>query len=93
MTWVDDSGKEIRHLNGSEMAGAVQRYVNLIPSYYAVKDEAIVVYSKGLIDTGYYLVRVNDGTVAKAYGGDLIKLNDTLYLLKAKSQRITITRR
>ena len=93
MGWVDESGKNIRHLTGSEMGGAVQRYVNLIPSYYSVKNENIVLNTTGLIDTAFYLIRVNEGEIAEAYGGELTKLNDTLYLLKVKSHRVTITRR
>lgn len=93
MGWVDDSAKEIRHLTGSGMAGAVQRYVNLVPDYYMDKDKNVILSTKGLIDTGYYMIRVNDGEIGDAYGGDLFKLNDTLYLLKAQSKRITITRR
>lgn len=93
MTWIDESGKDIRHLTGSEMAGAVQRYVNIVPEYSESEDDVITLSSKGLIDTAYYLIRVNDGEIANAYGGELVKLNDTLYLLKAHSKKITITRR
>lgn len=91
MTWVDESGKEIRHLKGSEVAGAVQRYVNLIPDY-TVEDNSISLSSKGIIDSCYYLIRDNDGTIENAYGGELVKLNDTLYLLKAQAQRVTMIR-
>lgn len=93
MTWIDESSRGIRHLTGSEMGGAVQRYVNLVPDYYELFDENVILNSTGLIDTAYYMVRVNDGELSKAYGGELKKLNGTLYLLKAQSQRITMTRR
>ena len=93
MEWIDVSAKDIRHLTGSGMGGAVQRYVNLVPSYMGVKGESVILNSDGLIDTAYYLVRVNDGELANAYGGELTKLNDTLYLLKAQSKRVTMTRR
>jgi hypothetical protein len=92
MTWVDESGKDIRHLRGSEVAGAVQRYVNLVPDY-EVQDNSIVLTNDGMIDSCYYLIRDNDGTLSEAYGGELVKLNDTLYLLKAQAKRVTMTRR
>ncbi len=92
MTWVDESGKDIRHLRGSEVAGAVQRYVNLIPDYQ-VQDNSISLTNGGLIDSCYYLIRANEGTLEDAYGGELIKLNETLYLLKAQADRVTIIRR
>ncbi len=91
MGWVDESAVNIRHLTGSGMAGAVQRYVNLIPSY-EVDGEDIVLSSAGLIDSGYYLVRVNKGELDSAFGGEIYKLNDTLYLLKAQAKRVTIIR-
>ena len=91
MGWVDESAVDIRHLTGSEMAGAVQRYVNLIPAY-EVETDSISLTDKGLIDSAYYLIRANKGGLDNAYGGELIKLNDSLYLLKAQSSKVTIIR-
>ncbi len=91
MTWIDESGKDIRHLRGSEIAGAVQRYVNLTPDYQS-EDNYIVLSSEGFMDSCYYLVRVNDGKIDDVYGGELVQLNDTLYLLKAQSKRLTMSR-
>ena len=91
MTWIDESGKDIRHLNGSEMAGAVQRYVNMVPEYQ-VANNSVLLTNTGLIDSCYYLIRVNDGEIGDTYGGELTQLNGTLYLLKAQSKRVTLTR-
>ena len=91
MGWVDESAVNIRHLTGSGMAGAVQRYVNITPNYQ-IDDGNISLTSTGLIDSAYYMIRTNDGSLDSAYGGELIKLNDSLYLLKAQSAKVTIIR-
>ena len=91
MGWIDESAVNIRHLSGAGMAGAVQRYVNLVPEY-KIEDGSISLTSEGYIDTAYYLIRANEGELLNAYGGELIKLNDSLYLLKAQSPKVTIIR-
>ncbi|WP_029230873.1 DUF2194 domain-containing protein [Butyrivibrio sp. VCB2006] len=91
MGWVDEAAVKIRHVTGSGMAGAVQRYVNLVPDYQ-VEDKSISLNSEGLIDSAYYLIRANEGQLDEAYGGELYKLNDTLYLLKTQSEKVTIIR-
>ena len=91
MGWIDESAVNIRHLTGAGMAGAVQRYVNLTPNY-KIEEGNISLTSKGIIDTAYYLIRANDGELENAYGGEFIKLNDSLYLLKAQSAKVTIIR-
>ena len=91
MGWVDESAVNIRHLTGSEMAGAVQRYVNLVP-VYSIEDDSISLTDKGLIDGAYYLIRANKGGIEEAFGGEITKLNDSLYLLKAQSNKVTIIR-
>ena len=93
MTWIDDSAyNSIRHLTGSGMAGAVQRYVNVVPTW-VMDDSAIELDVKGIIDSAYFLIRVNEGTLGECYGGEMTKLNDTLYLLKAESEKVVMIRR
>ncbi|MBR1669529.1 MAG: DUF2194 domain-containing protein [Butyrivibrio sp.] len=93
MTWLDESSKgQIRNLTGSGMGGAVQRYVNLIPEL-KYDYNSVTLENQGLIDTAYYFVRANEGVLGNCYGGDLTKLNDTLYLLKVKSPKVVIVRR
>ncbi len=91
MTWVDDSAKEIRHLTGSGMAGAVQRYVN-ISFDMNTEDSQIEITTDGLIDNAFYMIRVTDGELTGAKGGELTRLNDTLYLLEARENTVKITR-
>ena len=92
MKWIDESAVDIRHLTGSGMAGAVQRFTNVVPSL-DVQDDSITLNSEGIIDSAYFLVRVNEGELSEAYGGELKKLNDTLYLLKVQSPKVVVTRR
>lgn len=92
MTWIDDSAPDIRHLTGSGMAGAVQRYVNVMPDAY-VSDSQLTIETDGLIDEAYYFIRVSGGELVDVSGGKLTKLNETLYLLKAQNDTVTITRK
>ena len=91
MTWIDTSAPSIRHVTGSGMAGAVQRFVNVSHSY-SVYDNSVALNCDGLIDSAYYMIRCNEGEITAAYGGDLTKLNDTLYLLQVKSEKVTLIR-
>ena len=92
MTWIDEAAPSIRHVTGSGMAGAVQRFVNLVPDY-VIRDNDVQISCSGLIDSAYCLVRCTDGEITEAYGGNLTKLNDTLYLLEIDSEKVTLTRR
>ena len=92
MTWIDESAPDIRHLTGSGMAGAVQRYVNVIPDT-EVDDQKLTIKTEGLIDDAFYLIRVSEGELVSAEGGSLKKLNGTLYLLDANQETVTVTRK
>jgi hypothetical protein len=45
------------------------------------------------VDSAYYFVRVNVGELDNTYGGELTKLNESLYLLKARSPKVVMVRR
>ena len=92
MTWIDDSAPDIRHLTGSGMAGAVQRFVNVIPET-TLSDDQVEIITDGFIDSAFYLIRANKGELINCVGGKLNKLNDTLYLLEVKQDKVTITRK
>ncbi len=93
MGWVDESAYDsIRHVTGSGMAGAVQRYVNLIPKW-DYNYNSLTLNSQGIVDSAYYFVRVNVGELDNTYGGELTKLNESLYLLKARSPKVVMVRR
>ena len=91
MTWIDTSSPAIRHVTGSGMAGAVQRYVNTSHAY-EVYDNSVSLTCDGLIDSAYYIIRCNEGEIKSVYGGSITKLNDTMYLLQVKSGKVTIIR-
>ena len=92
MTWMDVSAPDIRHVTGSGMAGAVQRFTNVVPEY-SYDDTSITLDVDGLIDSAYFFVRVNEGEIGEVSGGELTQLNGTLYLLEAKSPKIVMTRK
>ena len=92
MDWIEESAPDIRHVTGSEMAGAVQRYVNTSVTY-EVNDTNIYINTTGLVDAAYYMVRCNEGVITSSYGGTITRINDTLYLLKVKSPNITLIRK
>ncbi len=92
MTWIDESAPDIRHLTGSGMAGAVQRYVNVTPEI-SFDDDELIIGTEGLIDSVYYMVRVNEGELLDATGGEFVKLNETLYLLRVDSETASIKRK
>ena len=89
MTWVDESAPDIEHVTGSGMAGAVQRFVNVIPETKIVNG-CVEIDIAGLLDKANFFVRINEGEVGKVSGGNLTKLNDTLYLLKADKEKVSI---
>lgn len=92
MTWVDTTAPDIRHLTGSGMAGAVQRYVNVTPEI-SVDLDSFEIRTEGLIDSAYYMIRATEDELVDAKGGKLTKLNGTLYLLEAQKDLVTITRK
>lgn len=89
MTWMDTSAPSIRHLTGSGMAGAVQRFSSLTLERKDT-DQEIVLNADGLVDHAYCLMRVNDGKIGKITGGRVTELNENLYLLELDQQQVTI---
>ncbi|MBQ3795776.1 MAG: DUF2194 domain-containing protein [Butyrivibrio sp.] len=91
MDWIDISAPDIRHVTGSGMAGAVQRYVNTSHDY-EVFDNSISFTCDGLIDSAYYMVRCNEGVITSSYGANITRINETLYLMHVKSGKVTLIR-
>jgi len=94
LDWLDYTAPNIRHLSGSGMAGAVQRYSNICIDR-EISDDEIKIEIEGLIDESYLLIRINEGDIdtEDVTGGELIKLNDSLYQLKATNETVVIKRK
>lgn len=89
MTWIDESAPGIRHLTGSGIAGAVQRYTNIVTNIEE-EDNLIRINVDGLIDTAYCMVRVNRGSILEVSGGTISHLYGNLYLLEINENVVEI---
>ena len=89
MTWVDQNAPGIRHLTGSGMAGAVQRYAMVTPQV-SEDDSAMSIHLDGYLDGTYLFVRLSDSKPASVTGGTLRQVTDSLYLLDARTADVTI---
>lgn len=92
MSWLDEAAPDIRHVTGSSMAGAVQRYC-MVSCEKEMDDEKIILHFDGLSDEAYCFLRLNEGEAGNVEGGSLTKLVGDLYLLQVKSDVVTIERR
>ena len=91
MTWLDKSAPELRHVTGSSMAGAVQRYC-MLACEKRTEGRKITLHFKGYKDEAYCFLRLNKGDIAKVSGGKLKKLTGNLYILTIQSDVVTIER-
>lgn len=91
MTWLDKSAPELRHVTGSSMAGAVQRYC-MLACEKRTEGRKITLHFKGYKDEAYCFLRLNKGDIAKVSGGKLKKLTGNLYILTIQSNVVTIER-
>ena len=89
LSWMYDSAKGIRNLNGSEMSAAIQRYAAVSMHTEPIED-GIVVHVNQLHDAAFFLIRFNEHEPASVDGGELTHLTGNLYLLEAKVDKITI---
>lgn len=89
MEWLYTSAPEIRNLTGTELAAAVQIYDNLeVEREYT--DGGLHLKLGNFLDEAWLLVRINEGDVEKVTGGKLVEVQDSLYLLQAEDEEISI---
>ena len=89
LDWLYASAPPLRRMTGSELSGAVQRYAQL--TVETERSGAAVTLRLGnFVDEASLLVRLNDCRPGEVRGGSLIRLTDTLYLLRAQSGTVTI---
>lgn len=87
--WVHKTAPNLRHLTGSEFAGAVQRFgiLSLDKTYV---DNTMILDIHNFHDHAYFFTRFNVGSPGKITGGKLTLLTGDLYLLEASSEHIEI---
>ncbi len=91
MTWLDEAAPDIRHVTGSSMGGAVQRYAILSFEKEEQGNDLILTFD-GLEDTAYCMVRINEGEIKDVTGGTLTNLTGNLYLLEVQEETVVISR-
>lgn len=88
--WLYTSVPAIRSLTGSEMAAAVQRYdyVNLERTE---TEQGLHLELSNFYDEAWFVMRLNEGQeVADISGGEITKLNGTLYLVCAREDQVEL---
>jgi len=82
MIWIDDTAPGIRHLTGSGMAGAVQRYCNVSFSIEEKDDNNFEITTNGIIDESYFLLRANNGMTPTSDDAEISNVYGNIYLVK-----------
>lgn len=89
MDWLYASAPSIRNLTGTELAAAVQRYDKLQVDQ-TVEGDTMTLDLHGFIDEAWLMVRLSGREPGQVQGGELEKLLDGLYLLKAEESHVEI---
>lgn len=87
--WLYTAAPDIRSLTGSELAAAVQRY-HYLDVKRTKENNELQLSLDGFADEAWLMLRINDGEPGMVTGGELSKLLDGLYLLKAESSEVSI---
>lgn len=90
MTWIDASAPGIRHLTGTPLAAAVQRWSDLSISQERDGD-TLRIHAENLHDTAYLMLRVQDGEVPESEDAELSHLSGQLYLIALTKADTSIT--
>ena len=89
--WLNRAAPPIRHVTGSGMAAAVQRFSG-VSVERTVTDDSIGLRLGGVTDDDYFLVRVNEGRITELEGGTLEHLTGNLYLLHTTGREVRMQR-
>lgn len=90
MDWLFDTAPAIRSMTASELGAAVQRY-DALTVRRTREDDKLVLELGNFVDEAWLMVRLNGLEPGEVEGGTLEKQLDGLYLLKAESDRVTIS--
>lgn len=88
--WLYSSVPDIRSMTGSEIAAAVQRY-DYIELERTDTEQGIQLDLTNFYDEAWFLLRLNDAQeIADISGGEVTKLNGSLYLVCAKAEQVEV---
>lgn len=89
LEWLYTAAPNIRNMNASQAAAAVERY-DYITVDREITDDEYKLSLGGFYDIAYLMVRINEGVPGEVEGGTLESLGGNLYLLCAKQANISI---
>lgn len=89
--WLNRAAPTMRHVTGSGMVAAVQRFSG-VSVERTVTDDSIGLQLGGVTDDDYFLVRVNEGRISEVEGGTLEHLTGNLYLLHTTGREVKMQR-
>lgn len=88
--WLYTAAPDIRNLTGIELAAAVQRY-DYLDVQRTVTGSEMSLELGGFQDEAWLFVRINNAEIENVTGGEVSKLLDGLYLLKAEKSHVEIS--
>ncbi len=87
--WLYHAAPDIRNLTGIELAGAVQRYDNIVVSSELIQGELRLTLGN-FVDEAWLMIRLNTAAPKEVRGGSIQQLSQNLYLLKADAGQVVI---
>lgn len=91
LDWLTGAAPELRMQTGTECAAAVQRFSGVNVRIDSQPDSWTLTLGN-FTDEAWLFFRANTGVPGKVTGGELTRLTDSLYLLKAEAPTVQIER-
>ena len=91
LDWLTSSAPDLRMQTGTECSAAVQRFSGATVTVETSPDRWTLTVGN-LVDEAWFFFRANDGVPGNVTGGELTKLTDSLYLVKATAPTVEIER-
>ena len=91
LNWLTGAAPNLRMQTGTECAAAVQRFSDATVTVETTSDHWTLAVGN-LTDEAWFFFRANGGTPGHVTGGELTRLTDSLYLLKATAPTVEIER-